>query len=234
MPSSDSPSAAGSAEPWPPGGPAGFDPADVWSWRPTRERQVRPADLFAGVLTTVAVTVLGLPAAALWALLAPSYAGYAQGGLVFPVDPESSAPIARDATFAVVTLVAGLLCGLVAFLVARGHGAATACGLAAGAVLASVVTWQLGRHVFGPADLAHLTPRPADGVPFHLPLTVGAQGMLLAWPIGAGFAFFLLSTVTHVAGRARTQRLESSPAVDSLDVGGPLPPADSARRPPRP
>jgi hypothetical protein len=82
----------------------------------------------------------------------------------------------------------------------------------AGGVLAALVAWQAGRYLFGPPDLAHLMPRPPDGTRFALPLNVGADGVLLAWPIGAAFMFFLLTVVTHVTRRAAVSR-----AADQLD-----------------
>lgn len=206
MSASEPHSPAEPADGWPSASAGGFDAQDAWGWTPRRRRLVRPIDLLVGVLTTVAVAVLGLPVGALWAAIAPRVFGYAQGNLVFLVDPESSAPIARDGTFALVSVLVGLVCGLLAFLLIRGYGPAAACGVVVGGVLAAVVAWQAGRHLFGPADLAHLTPRPPDGTRFALPLNVGADGVLLAWPIGAAFMFFVLTTVTHVTRRAAVRR----------------------------
>lgn len=130
------------------------------------------------------LAVLGVAAGFAWSAIAPpsQYVLTSEGPLL--ADPESQSLIAADGWFALITGGLGLVCGVVAYLVARRHPIAALLGLSGGGLLAGYVTLIVGRSVKGTIQLG-----------------VTAHGVLLAWPILATGIFWLIEFV--VAYRKR-------------------------------
>lgn len=165
----------------------------------------RRAALGACAYPAIGAALLGAPAGLVWAavaprpelILTPIGAAYA--------NPRAEAVIAGDGWFAVVSVGAGLLCGLMTYALGRRwlHGRAreiaVLVGLVGGGALGSFIAARVGRL----ADLAtfqqQATALPAGRqVPGFLQLH--ATALLIGWPVAAVLAF---AAALAVAGAAR-------------------------------
>jgi hypothetical protein len=161
-----------------------------------------------GVLATLAITVLGVPIGLLWVAIAPRTAYQVSGGKGVLADPETQTLIAADGWFAVLTVAAGLLCGLAAYLLAGRVGElGPLVGIAAGGVAAAIVAWRLG-HFIDLSAYQHALRTGGDGALVHAPLGLHALGVALAWPLTAVVVFALLEAL-DVAGREARGRLSA-------------------------
>lgn len=146
-----------------------------------------------GAMTAVALTVLGVPTGAVWSAIAPRARLIAVApGQAMPADPETTAYIAADGRFAMLTMAVGVVAAIVAYALAgRRHGTAAAVGLAVGGVLGSLAAWQTGRL---PSLGGYRHALHAAGVGDHLtgPLTLHARGVLVLGALAAVAAFGLI------------------------------------------
>jgi hypothetical protein len=184
-------------------------------------RQLRIWAVTAGV-----VAILGVPAGLLWAWISPR-AGYViVRHEAYLVDPESQVPIGTDARFALIGVVLGLVCGVVAYWRAgRRNEVPLVLGLTTGGILASLIAWGLG-HRFGLSDFEHLTATGADNTRVDGPPSLGAHGVLLLWPLLAVVIFGLLESL-DLAGRTFARRNEP-PLVAEDETVVPHPEAEPA------
>ena len=185
-------------------------------------------DLRACLAVLGSVLVLGTPAGLVWEAVSPKVQVIARDGGVFYANPEGSAPIAADGYFALVGVVAGVICGFVIFFRARRHGVGAVIGLVAGGVLASLVAWRLG-HLLGPGELAESAKSAKDGVPFSGPLELRAYGVLLMWPLASTTVFLALT-----AGHDSQERLEARRAEERAGIPGERVAPEDMIRPERP
>ncbi|NEA41879.1 ABC transporter permease [Streptomyces sp. SID11385] len=146
-----------------------------------------------GVLLALALVVLGLAFGALWLWLAPRVPLIADGKAVYLKDSEGEQPIGADGTFALIGLGFGILTGLAVFLWRRAGGAALVLGMAAGALLGSVVAWRLGVWLGPTQDVVAHAKEAGKNVTFDAPLKLAAKGTLLAWPLAACVVHLLLT-----------------------------------------
>jgi hypothetical protein len=168
-----------------------------------------------GVVTTVVIALLGLPAGPVWRLISPREHYVKYGGVAIP---DGSTPIGIDGRFAVIGLVLGLACAVVAYLLAgRLTELPLAVGLAAGGVLGSLIAWQLGNWP-GRSTFEHAAHRAADGTALTGPPDVQAHGVLLVWPLVAVVVFGLLDAA-DVAKRAPRPREEEPQEEEPLAAG---------------
>lgn len=147
----------------------------------------------------------GLAAGVAWeAWWEPATGVVVDGELRFDIEGLGR-EFAAPATFAVVSLAAGLLLGVLAVLLAGRDELLTLAVVVAGAVLAAVVTWQTGERL-GPPDPAPLIAAAADGDRVAEPLELGSPGLLALWPLGsllsAGLLFLLLPRPTARSARS--------------------------------
>ncbi|RZS82894.1 hypothetical protein EV189_3291 [Motilibacter rhizosphaerae] len=166
-----------------------------------RPLEVRRGDLGLGAAVAAASAVLGLGAGLVWDRLAPhvSAADAAAGGAV-------PAYFGRDAWFAGTTLVAGILCALVAFVVLgtrSGSSLAVLLGLVVGGAAAAGLAWEVGRWL-SPEQFRVAGPGGREQVRH-------AYGVLVAWPLAATVVHFAL-TAGFGAGEPR---LEAAPDEES-------------------
>lgn len=156
-----------------------------------------------GVLATLVIAVLGVPAGFLWAAVAPRTGYVVVHGATLLADPETQTLIAADGWFAALTAAAGLLCGAAAYVLAGRLGEPGLLGgLAAGAVGAAVVAWRVG-HLAGLSHYRHTLAAARDGATVHAPLDLHAAGVIVAWPLVAVVVFGLLEALDPTGRESR-------------------------------
>jgi hypothetical protein len=156
-----------------------------------------------GVLTTLVIAVLGIPAGLLWTVVAPrtTYV-VASAGQAVVGDPETQTLIAADGWFAVLGAAAGLLCGVVAYVLAgrlRELGLLAALGV--GGTGASLIAWLIG-FLIGRSAFQHKIQTARAGTAAKGTLDLHAAGVVIVWPLIALIVFGLLEAL-DVARRER-------------------------------
>jgi hypothetical protein len=167
-----------------------------------------------GVAATLVIAVLGVPAGLLWTTVAPRTTYVIAGGKALLGDPESQTLIAADGWFAVLTAAAGVLCGIVAYVLAgrlREFGLLAALGV--GGTAAGLLAWWVGRLV-GLSSFQHQVRTAHDGTTAKGALGLHAVGVVIAWPLLALVVFGLLEALD-------VARRESRPAARYAGGGGP-------------
>jgi len=164
-----------------PPGPAGH--------RPGYGRPGAGRGAAAGITVAViaGTAVLGAVTGLVWAALAPRPLIVVVGhGSANVVNPQTSAFIAADGWFTLLTLAGGILSGLLGHALAvRRHGALAMAGILAGGLAAALIAKWIGQASGAAAfDRALAASRP--GVLLHAPLALGGQGPLAFWPLAAG------------------------------------------------
>ena len=145
---------------WQPGAPGPGDP-DRWSFFPPPgehpplwEPPPRPpwievwkphAATFG--LTAVVLVLLGAPFALLWRAVAPTAVVVRTASGPQPLAPESNQMFAVDGWFVLLSAVAGLVLGGVAWLLLRERGPAAPFGLAIGGLAAAAVAAAVGKRM---------------------------------------------------------------------------------------
>lgn len=169
-----------------------------------------------GVAATLVIAVLGVPAGLLWTTVAPRTTYVIAGGKAILGDPESQTLIAADGWFAVLTAAGGLLCAVVAYVLAgrfREMGLLAALGV--GGTAAGLVAWWVGSMV-GRSSFHHEMRVAHDGTTAKGALDLHAAGVVIAWPLIAVVIFGLLEAL-DVARRDSRGR----PAAGYAGGGGP-------------
>jgi hypothetical protein len=181
---------------------------------PGRRQAARgPAAWFAVALAGSAL--VGLLAGLIWGEVAPRAALQEVGsGTARFVNAETTAFIGADAWFCGISVVAGLITGLLGyrFGVARQSGGARAvvtAGLLLGAVAGAFVMLWLGEQIGLSSYNQHLASSP-DGTVFPASLALGAKSALAFWPM-----FTAIVILVAEWGTRRTQ-----------DPAEPVPPAE--------
>jgi len=152
---------------------------------------------------TLLVAVLGVPAGLLWAWLAPDVAYVVIRGRALPLDPEGQGPIAADGTFAIIAVVAGLVCGALAYLAGgRGNDIPLLLGLTAGGLAASLLAWRVG-HQVGLAEYERAVRTARDGRTVTGVADLRATGVLVFWPLLAVAAYAVAELVVRRLPGAR-------------------------------
>ena len=127
--------------------------------------------------------LLGVVAGLIWAVVAPrallQEVGHGEAQLV---NAETSAFIVADAWFCLISVLGGVITGIVGYrlLVRRAGWIATA-GLVLGAVAASMLALWTGENI-GLGTYDHLLATSPDGTFFHASLALGAKSALVFWP----------------------------------------------------
>lgn len=158
-----------------------------------------------GAAATLVIALLGVPAGLLWTMVAPRTTYVIAGGKAILGDPESQTLIAADGWFAVLTGAGGLLCAVVAYVLAgrfRELGLLGALGL--GGTAAGLVAWWVGSLV-GRSSFHHQVRTARDGATAKGALDLHAMGVVIAWPLIAVVIFGLLEAL-DVARRESRRR----------------------------
>jgi hypothetical protein len=168
-------------------------------WNPLPEPVPRPlvemADVWTTLLGTVGVLVVGVLASVVWVWLAPRVMAVrdAKGGVSL-VDGSTKAFAGADVWFLFVTAAAGVLCGLIAAVVARHRGLAVSVAMAVGGIAAALLTAFLGRMFTG-GPLLYWASHVATGN-HRLFIQLSTRQYLVAWPMAALAVTFVVALLT--------------------------------------
>lgn len=167
--------------------------------------------LFALIATVAASALLGLLTGFIWAAVAPRAVLVVQGrGAAYVLNSETDAFIVADAWFSLLTAVAGLICGLVGYVVAvRRHGVLPLVGLLLGGVAGSWLAMWIGQQQGLAGFRAQLATSPA-GTRLREPLVLGGHGALAFWPLVVGLLVGSVEVVSQAIDRRRTQAAASA------------------------
>jgi hypothetical protein len=158
-----------------------------------------------GAITTVVIALIGVPVGLLWSVIAPHGKDIVLGHQGYLANAESEAWVAGDGWFALITAVAGVVCAVVAYILARRLGEIPLLvGLAVGGILAAVVAAKVG-HQIGLSTFHHLVATSKDGTTTKEVPKVRATGVLVAWPLLAVVVYGLLEAF-DVANREPARR----------------------------
>jgi hypothetical protein len=164
----------------------------------------------AAVLAAVVAgtALLGVAAGFLWSAVAPRALVVVLGpGTPYAVNPETSAYIAADGWFTLLTVVGGVISGLLGYALAvRRHGALAMAGVLVGGAVAALLAKWIGQQS-GAAAYGHSLAAGRPGVLLHEPLMLGGLGALAFWPLAAGLVAGGIEAVILL----RERRLATSP-----------------------
>ncbi|MFI0484502.1 hypothetical protein [Actinomadura sp. 9N215] len=148
-------------------------------------------------VTAAIVTLTGPLVGVLWAKTVPEVTYVIVQGEPLLAQPEGQGPIGIDARFALIALVAGLLCGVAGFLAGgRGDDVAMLLGLAVGGTAAAVLAWKIG-HTIGLDAFQDAVQTARDGTTVTGVADLRAKGVLVFWPLPAVAAYGLLELVVR-------------------------------------
>ncbi|MFE7131490.1 DUF2567 domain-containing protein [Streptomyces sp. NPDC057638] len=153
------------------------------------------ADRRDGLVVTAAVTVLGVAMGLLWLWLAPRVPMVSDGRAVFLENSEGEQAAGADGTFALLGVGFGALSALGVFLYRRRGGWILVAGLALGSVLGALLAYFTGSWLGPTDDIAAHAKAVGRGVTFDGPLRLGAEGVLLVWPLVAMVTHLLLTAL---------------------------------------
>ncbi len=152
--------------------------------------------------------LLGAAAGFLWAAVAPrALIVVLAPGTPYAVNPETSAFIAADGWFTLLTVAGGIISGLLGYALAvRRHGALAMAGVLVGGTAAALIAKWIGQQS-GAAAYSHGLAAGPPGVLLREPLMLGGLGALAFWPFAAGLVAGGIEAVILL----RERRLASSP-----------------------
>lgn len=136
------------------------------------------------VIGLAASVVLGAIAGWIWGAVAPrAVLAEVQPGEASLVSAESTAFIAADAWFCGITLVCGLITGVLGTrLLVKGDGWPAAAGLVLGAVAGTFLAMWVGDQI-GLPTYNHLLATASPGTLFNESIALGAKSALAFWPL---------------------------------------------------
>lgn len=170
-------------------------------------------DVVVFALVVVALELAALPVGLLWGALAPHVQYQVNGHQVGLVVGDAKPLVRSDGLFLLVTGVAGIIAGALAFWRARRAEIGATLGLAVGGLLAAWLAWQVG-HAWTGGTQASTLATDADGTRARLAADLGAHTVLVSWAVAAVAAHALLYALTWPA-KARPddeQQRETWPA----------------------
>ena len=148
------------------------------------------------VIALVGSVLAGLVAGLVWGEVAPRAVLQEIGsGTAQLVNAETTAFIGADAWFCGISVVAGLITGLIGYRFGvaprtGGARAAVAAGLILGAVAGAFAMMWLGEQIGLSSYDQHLAAS-ANGTVFHASLALGAKSALAFWPMFTAIVIFV-------------------------------------------
>ena len=149
--------------------------------------------------------IVGVIAGFLWLWIAPRPHGVvsASNGKSVQFDSANKVFAGADVTFLFIGLGAGLLCGLVASILARHRGVAVSIAMAVGGTVASLLAAFIGRALSGgPQD--YWLARASVG-PHRYFIELTTRRFFVGWPIAALLVVFVVGLFTPDT-RSRSSR----------------------------
>jgi hypothetical protein len=186
-----------------PSGPAHRSPPDGGRRGPR-------AALTALTLVIAGTALLGVAGGLLWASLAPrALAVVVAHGSANVVNSETSAFIAADGWFTLLTAAGGVISGLLGYALAvRRHGALAMVGVLAGALAATLIAMWIGQRS-GTAAFNHSLVSARPGTLLQVPLALGGRGPLAFWPLCAGLTAGGMELIDGLQRRRRPAPLHA-------------------------
>lgn len=180
---------------------------------PPRQPIFDRADLWTVILGTIGVLLVGVIATFVWVWIAPRamVVRDAHGGVSL-VNPETKAFAGADVTYLFVTVAAGLLCALIAAVVARHRGLAVTIAMAGGGVLSSLMVGWCGRWLTG-GPIDHWVAHTPVGT-HQLFIQLQTRPFVVAWPFVALIVTFVVALATQ--DREPETAPEASAAQDAV------------------
>ena len=169
---------------WPPVAPVAPEPPAV-----RREWPIGRADLVWAAVWALVPVVAGLVLAFVWHALGP-HVEIVMTAIDQPdlTDYNTEAFVAGDGRYAVLTGIAGVVTGALAWLLRRGRGPLLVIALAAGSLGGAFLTWKLGTHL-GEAEYRHLFKTAVAGTHFSQNMQLRAEGLVYLEPLAAVAVF---------------------------------------------
>jgi hypothetical protein len=194
--------------------------------------RVPVAALVAAAAVIVGTAVLGVGAGFLWVALAPrAVLVVVAPGSVTVVNPETSAFIAADGWFILLSVLGGLVSGLAGYLLAvRRYREPAMAGVLVGGLAAALVAMWIGQRS-GRAAFSHGLAAGQPGSLLRAPLVLGGHGALAFWPLAAGLTAGGIEAVILLRERWREADLQQALALASPAPGAPAPRPPAPERP---
>jgi len=193
--------------------------------------------LLAAAAAIVGTAVLGVGAGFLWMALAPrAVLVVVAPGSANVVNPETSAFIAADGWFILLSVLGGLVSGLAGYLLTvRRYREPAMAGVLVGGLAAALVAMWIGQRS-GRAAFNHGLAAGQPGSLLRAPLVLGGHGALAFWPLAAGLTAGGIEAVILLRKRWREADLQQalalgSPVPGSPASGSPASGADSGDQP---
>jgi hypothetical protein len=232
------PTPNGSA-PQPPQAPMPFAPMPGWSehgWPPVQPGPRPPApvswrDALVALIVGLVVAALGAPLALLWTALGPHVEVVMTSGGPSLDDFNTEAFVGGDVTFGAIAAGAGILVGIVAWMLRRWRGPALLIGFTLGGIGSAWVTWKLG-HQIGLSNYQDLLDTADPGQRFDQPMKLRAHGLLFLQSTIAVIVYVVNAAWSHRADLgtdpAAPQQADAAPDVSSGPSVPGVPPAAPA------
>jgi hypothetical protein len=187
------------------------------------------------VVTLAAViagtALLGAATGFIWAAVAPrALVVVVSRGSADVVNPETSAFIAAEAWFTLLTVVGGIISGLLGYALAvRRDGAPAMAAVLVGGLAAALLAKWIGQRS-GTAAFNSALAAGRPGALLHAPLALGGLGALAFWPLAAGLVAGGIETVVALRERRAAQVAGRTGGTGTQSLGPwPVP---GAERPP--
>ena len=155
-------------------------------------------DLIASSLTAAFTVLLGAPIGLLWSGLAPHAHVAIDAAGANVVDGATEVFIGGDGWFLAVTLIAGIVCGTLAWLLARRSAPYVVVALVGGGLLAAYVASKVGVRI-GQDELKAALASGAKGN-YTANVALQMKEAIVVWPLGAlvSFVVLVLSRVEEI------------------------------------
>jgi hypothetical protein len=185
-----------------------------------------PAVVVAAVAVVAGTAALGALTGVVWAAAAPRAVVIVVGrGSADVVNPETSAFIAADGWFALLTVIGGIVSGVLGYALAvRRHGAPAMAAVLAGSVAAALLARWVGQQS-GTAAFNNGLAVGRVGMLLHAPLMLGGGGALTFWALAAGLTAGGIEAATLLrerrAARNRVPSQRPAPVAGAEGPAGP-------------
>ena len=150
----------------------------------------RREDAITGTLLAGLVVLLGAPVGLLWSAVAPHSHAVVEAGGAYIADAESEVFIAGDGWFLGLTLLAGVLTGVLAWMGSRRSGPYAVVALAVGGLIAAYVASKVGIRIG--QDALKAAVRSGRLGTYTSNIALQTMTAIVAWPLGGVVAFAAL------------------------------------------